>query len=86
MSGERAGEVAESAAYAYRPSLLGAAWEFKLAGNGIDWTAGRKAGHIPFRTIRRLRMSYRPASMQSHRFMTELWADDAPKLEILSSS
>ena len=24
--------------------------------------------------------------MQSHRFMTELWADDAPKLEILSSS
>ena len=73
-------------AYAYRPSLLGAAREFKLAGDGIDWAAGRKAGHIPFRTVRRLRMSYRPASMQSHRFMTELWADGAPKLEILSSS
>lgn len=85
MSGERAG-AAESTAYAYRPSLLGAAWEFKLVGDGIDWSAGRKAGHIPFRTVRRLRMSYRPASMQSHRFMTELWADGAPKLEILSSS
>jgi hypothetical protein len=73
-------------AYAYRPSLLGAAWEFRLAGDGIDWAAGRKGGHIPFRAVRRLRMSYRPASMQSHRFMTELWADGAPKLEILSSS
>jgi len=86
MSGERTGGAAQTAAYAYRPSLLGAAWEFKLAGDGIDWSAGRKAGHIPFRTVRRLRMSYRPASMQSYRFMTELWADGAPKLEILSSS
>jgi hypothetical protein len=86
MSGERAGAVAESVAYAYRPSLLGAPCEFKLAGDGIDWSVGRNAGHIPFRTVRRLRMSYRPASMQSHRFMTELWADGAPKLEIRSSS
>jgi hypothetical protein len=73
-------------AYFYRPSLLGAAWEFKFAGDGLNWAAGRKAGHIPFRNFRRLRMSYRPASMQSHRFMTELWAEGAPKLEILSSS
>jgi hypothetical protein len=65
---------------------FGAAREFKLAGDGIDWAAGRRGGHIPFRTVRRLRLSYRPASMQSHRFMTELWADGAPKLEILSSS
>ena len=85
MSSERA-SAGEPVTYAYRPSLLGAAREFKLAGDGIDWAAGRKSGHIPFRTVRRLRMSYRPASMQSHRFMTELWADGAPKLEILSSS
>jgi hypothetical protein len=85
MSIERAG-AEEPVTYAYRPSLLGAAREFKLAGDGIDWAAGRREGHIPFRTVRRLRLSYRPASMQSHRFMTELWADGAPKLEILSSS
>ncbi len=85
MSNERA-SAGEPVTYVYRPSLLGAAREFKLAGDGIDWAAGRKAGHIPFRTVRRLRMSYRPASMQSYRFMTELWADGAPKLEILSSS
>lgn len=85
MSIDRA-SAGEPVAYAYRPSLLGAAWEFKLTGDGIDWATGHKAGHIPYRTVRRLRMSYRPASMQSHRFMTELWAEGAPKLKILSSS
>jgi len=72
--------------YAYRPALLGAPWEFKLAGDGIDWAAGSKSGHVSFRNIRQVRISYRPSSMQSHRFMTELWANGAPKLEILSSS
>jgi hypothetical protein len=86
MSEPSAENGAENTAYAYRPSLLGAPWEFRLAGDGIDWSAGGKSGHIPFRAVRRLRLSYRPASMQSHRFMTELWADDAPKLEIMSSS
>ena len=85
MNGESTG-AGDPFAYAYRPSLLGAAWEFRLAGDGIDWAAGRKGGHISFRTVRRMRMSYRPVSMQSHRFMTELWVDGAPKLEILSSS
>jgi len=85
MNGDATG-AGDPFAYAYRPSLLGAAWEFRLAGDGIDWAAGRKGGHISFRTVRRLRMSYRPVSMQSHRFMTELWVDGAPKLEILSSS
>jgi len=72
--------------YTYRPSLLGAPWEFRLVGDGIDWASGRKSGHVALRHIRRLRLSYRPASMQSYRFLTELWADGAPKLEILSSS
>ena len=86
MSIDRASAGEGAVAYAYRPSLMGAAWEFKLTGDGIDWAAGRKAGHIPFHSVRRLRVSYRPASMQSHRFMTELWAEGAPKLKILSSS
>jgi len=72
--------------YVFRPSLLGAPWEFSLAGDGLDWASGRKFGHISLRSIRRLRLSYRPASMQSQRFMTELWAEGAPKLKILSSS
>lgn len=73
-------------AYVFRPSLVGVPWEFRLTGDALDWASGRKSGRIPLRSIRRLRLSYRPASMQSHRFMTELWAEGAPKLEILSSS
>ena len=76
----------EGVAYTYRPSLLGAPWEFKLVDDGIDWSNGRKSGRVPFRTLRRVRLSFRPASMQTHRFAAELWADGAPKLEILSSS
>ena len=76
----------EGVAYTYRASLLGAPWEFKLVGDGIDWANGRKSGRVPFRTLRRVRLSFRPSSMQTHRFAAELWADGAPKLEILSSS
>jgi hypothetical protein len=86
MNTDRDAAPAEGATYSYRPSVLGAPREFRLTGDGIDWAAGRKSGRIPFRDVRRLRMSYRPASMQSHRFMTELWAQGAPKQEIMSSS
>ena len=86
MNGEPADAAPESAVYAYRPSPMGAPREFKLAGDGIDWAAGRNAGHIAFRNIRRLRMSFKPTGMQSHRFITEVWADGALKLEIISSS
>jgi hypothetical protein len=33
-----------------------------------------------------VRLSFRPNSMQSHRFVTELWAEGGPKLQIVSSS
>lgn len=73
-------------AYSYRPSLLGAAWSFRLTGGGVVWEAGRKSGLVPYRDIRRVRLSFRPVSMQSQRFRCEVWADGAPKLEIVSSS
>jgi hypothetical protein len=86
MSTESAGAEDSSVAYAYRPSLMGAAWRFRLTDDGIEWTAGRRSGRIPYRNVRRLRMSFRPVNMQSQRFLTEVWADGAPKLQIVSSS
>ena len=86
MNGERAGEAAEDTVYAYRSSMFGAAREFRLTGDGIKWTAGRRSGQIPFRAVRRLRMSFKPANMQWQRFLTEVWADGAPKLDIVSTS
>lgn len=86
MTATPAARMDEGTAYTYRPSLLGAPFEFKLSGDGIDYAAGKRSGHVPFRNIRRVRMSYQPVSMQSQRFLTEIWADDAPKLKIVSSS
>ncbi len=76
----------ETVSYSYRPSVFGAFREFRLTERGIDWAAGLRSGSIPFDRVRRLRVSYRPHSMQSHHFITELWADGSPKLLISSSS
>lgn len=86
LMNERPADAGGTVSYAYRPSLLGAPREFKLTESTIDWAVGARSGRIPFSNIRRLRMSYRPMSMQSYRFVTELWAESAPKLQIVSSS
>jgi len=65
---------------------MGAMRDFKLSEDGIDWAVGAVSGHVPYRNIRRLRMSYRPNSMQTYRFLTELWGEGAPRLRIASSS
>jgi len=75
-----------SVGYSYRPSLLGAPWAFTCDARGIEWTAGAKSGRVPYAKVRRLRMSYRPMSMQSHRFATEVRADDGTTLTIVSTS
>ena len=87
MTGSRPARAGEGdLAYAYRPSLLGAPWEFVLRDEALDWTAGRKSGRVALRDITRLRLSFRPIAMQSQRFLLEIWAVGAPKLEICSSS
>lgn len=86
MTDVSADTSAEDTIYSYRPSLLGAAWSFRLTAAGIVWEAGRKSGQIPYRNVRRVRMAYKPASMQTQRFLMELWAEGAPKLDIVSSS
>ncbi len=72
--------------YSYRPSLLGAPWEFTLTDHGMSWSAGSRSGRVRYRDVRRLRLSFKPVSMQTHRFLTEIWAEGAPKLQIVSSS
>jgi hypothetical protein len=78
--------ASDQLSYAYRPSLLGAGWEFSLGLHGLDWSRGERSGHVPYTAIRRIRISYRPMSMQTHRFVTEVVADNAPYLRIVSTS
>jgi hypothetical protein len=76
----------EALSYEYRPSLLGAGWHFSLTPAGIDWSSGPRAGFIPYGDVRGLRLSYRPTSMQNHRFVMEVWAQRAPALRIVSTT
>ena len=72
--------------YEYKPSIMGAPSQFKLTPEGLEWSVGRGSGLVPYGDIRRVRMSFRPAHMQSQRYITTLWADGAPKLKIVSTS
>ena len=72
--------------YSYRPSLLGAPWVFTLTEHGLNWAVGSRAGQVRYRDVRRLRLSFKPASMQTQRFLTEIWAEGAPRLQVISSS
>jgi hypothetical protein len=72
--------------YGYRPNLMGSPWVFRLTGQGIAWEYGRRSALLRYDQVRRVRMSYRPATMQTHRFLTEIWGEQSPKLKIFSTS
>jgi hypothetical protein len=72
--------------YAYKPNLVGAPWVFQLKDDGLEWHYGRRSGLVPYDRVQRVRMSFRPATLQSHRFLTEIWSPLSPKLQISSTS
>ena len=86
MTHDPAGAADGDLTYSYRPSLLGAPSTFTLTGHGLTWSAGNRTGRLRYRDVRRLRLSFKPVSMQTHRFLTEIWAEGAPKLDIVSAS
>jgi hypothetical protein len=76
----------DAPAYAYKPSLMGAPWEFRLAPDALEWRIGRHQGRTPYTRIARVRLSFRPVTMQTRRFVTEIWPADGPRLVVASSS
>jgi hypothetical protein len=72
--------------YVYKPSLMGAAWELRLRPDALEWRTGRHQGRIPYDRITRVRLSFRPVTMQTRRFVTEIWWPGAPRLSIASTS
>jgi hypothetical protein len=73
-------------AYTYKPSLMGAAWEFRLGPAALEWHAGRHRGRFPYAGIARVRLSYRPVTMQTRRFVAEISPAGGPKLSIASTT
>jgi len=78
---ERGGPV-----YLYNPNLMGSPWVFRLLEHGLAWEYGRRSGVVPYDSVQRVRMSFRPATLQTQRFITEIWAPQSPKLQISSTS
>ena len=73
-------------AYAYKAALLGAPLEFRLTPTALEWSRGNAHGRAPYDRIRRIRLGFRPMTMQNYRFLTEVWSADGPKLQIASTS
>lgn len=86
MSDDSNGEEQAPLRYSYRPSLMGSPWEFEIGPDTLNWQVGRRGASIPYGDIRRVRMGYRPITMVSHRFLTEIWAKNSPKLPVASTS
>ena len=71
--------------YAFKPSLMGAASQFWLRPEGLEWHVRSATGVVPYAQIDRVRLSFRPMTAQSYRFLTEVRAPGA-RLTIVSSS
>jgi hypothetical protein len=72
--------------YAYKSSVMGAPWLLCLRPDGLEYNVGRWSGLVRYTNIRRVRLSFRPTTMQMRRFVAEIWAADAPKIQIASTS
>ena len=72
--------------FAYKPARFSPVWQFELAPDAIEWEAGTRRGRLPYADIRRVRLSFRPRSMQTHRFVAEIWPARGGRLRLASSS
>ena len=71
--------------YAYKSSLMGGPFEFRLAPDALEWRRGGTRGRTLYRRIYRVRLGFRPMTMQNQRFLAEIWSDGR-KLMIASTS
>jgi hypothetical protein len=72
--------------YAYRASLIGAAHQFELTDAGLSWRVSGKSDVWPYAGIASIRLSYRPVSMQAHRFRADIENTGGARLVMLSTT
>src|SRR5258708_37773774 len=72
--------------YAYKAPLIGAAHRFELTGRGLSWRFAGRTGVWPYADIAGVRLSYRPVSMQAHRFRADITNRNGGRLPVLSTS
>ena len=82
----RRSDPAADPVYIHKPSLMGAPWELRLRPEALEWRTGRHEGRIPYARVTRVRLSFRPVTMQTRRFLAEVWSASGPRLSIASTS
>jgi hypothetical protein len=83
---ETAAAGAADHVYVFKPSLMAAPWELRLGADALTWHSGRREGRMLYSRITRVRLSFRPLTLQTRRFVTELWHRDGPKLSLASTT
>jgi len=72
--------------YAYKASLIGGAIHFELTAEGLTWRLAGRSGVWRYADISAIRLSYRPVSMQTHRFRADIANTSGARLAIISTS
>ena len=86
MAPDIADDAEGDPSYAFRPSPTGAMSQFILRPDALEWQIGGRSGRTPYDRIHTVRLSYRPVSMQAHRFVTEIQFPGRSKIQIASVS
>jgi hypothetical protein len=79
-------EAASSTSYAYKASLIGSAHRFELTDEGLSWHVAGRSGVWRYDEISAIRLSFRPVSMQQHRFRADVSRAGGGRIAILSTS
>jgi hypothetical protein len=72
--------------YAYKASLIGSAHRYELTEAGLAWHIAGRSGVWRYDEISAVRLSFRPVSMQQHRFRADVSHTKGGRIAILSTS
>jgi hypothetical protein len=79
-------QPASATSYAYKASLIGSAHRFELTDEGLSWHISGRSGLWRYDEISAIRLSFRPVSMQQHRFRADVSHAGGGRIRILSTS
>jgi hypothetical protein len=79
-------EAGSATSYAYKASLIGSAHRFELTEQGLSWHIAGRSGLWRYDEISAIRLSFRPVSMQQHRFRADISRAGGGRIAILSTS
>src|SRR5436190_7054428 len=86
MPTELPSDLAPQTQYAYKASLIGSAHQFELTRKGLSWNVSGRSGVWAYGDIAAISLSYRPTSMQAHRFRADIRHKSGARIKIMSTN